>query len=473
MSHRWVSAATWQSYLKVDRPFDFVSIERGLSATDVAPPLFFWLLHLWLLIFGSTTTTPMLLSIPISIVSALAITGLVRRVTGSLALGGAAALGWALTLPAWTLSNMGARPYDFLAMCSVLIVWQMLRFLDEDASRVWDTALLGLAFAAGMLTQYYFAITAVAVVVVVIVAALQRKEPYLIGRLVVAVGGAIVAFFALNPGWYHAVQNGQDRFGVVRSAYAFRQRLTHVAGTFAPGSWLESRVNAWALSPKSLAPGLQLRWVALFAVAVLVGLVMLLIARRDWFSRLSFEAWATMFVGVWTSSVTVLLYLGFVTPPWGMADRYMAATWALAAPALVVALNGLPKRWVSWGVAAWILLMAWGTFRPLVRVIEMPAPVLGEVQGVHRVVIDASRRGFVTRYMLELPGDAEVFVANQPELVADPGAWLSRIQPGDLYVHIPGGSGDNPVPLTDVLKGRFTLEPITGVTVERFTQPAR
>jgi hypothetical protein len=117
--------------------------------------------------------------------------------------------------------------------------------------------------------------------------------------------------------------------------------------------------------------------------------------------------------------------------------------------------------------------MAWGTFRPLALVVAAPAPVLRDVQGVRRVVIDANRRGFVTRYMLELPSDAEIYVANQPDLVADPDPWLSRIQPGDLYVHIPGGSGANPVPLTDVLKGRFTLEPIPDVTVERFAQPVQ
>ena len=470
MSNRWVPASTWQSYLKVDKPFDFASVERGLSKTDVAPPLYFWLLHVWLLVFGSTTTTPMLFNIPIAMTTALAIVGLVRRATGNFALGAAAALAWALTLPAWTLSNM-ARPYDFLALCSVLIVWQTLRFLDENASRVWDTLLLGLAFAAGMLSQYYFAITAVSIVIVVLLAALRRKERSLAVRLAAAVGGGMVLFFSLNPHWYGGLMNGRDRFAVEKTSAAFSQRTSQVIRTFAPGSGLDKQVRVWALSVQRLAPAFHLRYVVLVAVLVLVALVSIVIARGDWLKRVSFEAGSTIFVAAWTSGVTVLLYLAFVSPPWAMADRYMAAPWALGVPAIVVFLSTFSKRTVWWAVSAWVLLMFWTTVGPITRIVNQPAPSLGNTSAVRHVVIDATPRGFVTRYLLALPGTAEVFVANEPDLVANTAPWLSQIQPGDLYVRIPGGSGPNPVPLSEVLAGRLILTPIPGVTVERFALP--
>ena len=465
LSDHWVPVSEWQRYMRIENPLDFVSVERGVAQTDVAPPLYYWLLHIWLWAFGSSTTTPMLLNIPIAILTAFAIVGLVRRVTGSFTLGAAAALGWSLTPPAWTLSNM-ARQYDLLALCSVAVVWLVLRFLDEDASRVWDTVLLGLAVAAGMLTQYYFAITAVSIVIVVLVAASRRKAPHLVGRLALAVGLAMVLFFALNPDCFHAVRNMQNRLPGGPTVYAFRQRVIQVIGTFAPGS--QSQVNAWLVSPHRIGPAsFGLRFIAAMAAVLLLGLLAFVIAHRDWFKRFSFESRATIFVALWTSGVTLVLYLAFVSPPWAMADRYMAAAWALGAPATVVALNALPRRFVTWAVAVWVGLMFWASLLPISRIALAPSGSLGDLSGVHHVIIDTNRRGYVARYMLALPGNAEMYVGNEPDLAANPGPWLSRLQSGDLYVHIPGVSGSNPVPLADVMTGRFRLEPIPDTTAER------
>ena len=116
--------------------------------------------------------------------------------------------------------------------------------------------------------------------------------------------------------------------------------------TFAPGSGLDKQVRVWALSVQRLAPAFHLRYVVLVVILVLVALLSLAIVRRDWLKRISFEAGSTIFVAVWTSGVTVLLYLAFVSPPWAMADRYMAAPWALGVPAIVVFFSTLSKRTV-------------------------------------------------------------------------------------------------------------------------------
>jgi hypothetical protein len=257
------------------------------------------------------------------------------------------------------------------------------------------------------------------------------------------------------------------------TAVALWERVLTVIRTFAPVSGFDKQAKVWALAVRRFVPAFHLRYVAVIIVVLLAGLLVLAVVRRDQLSRFSFGAGATVFVALWTSGLTVLLYLGFVSPPWAMDDRYLAAAWALGAAATVVCLSALPKRFVSLAVAAWVLLMFWATIQPISRIAAAPTATLGDVSGARHVVIDAKPRGFVTRYLLAVPSTAEVFVASQPELVAFPGLWLPSIQPGDLYVHIPGGSGPNPPPISDALEGHFVLESIPGVTVKRFAEASQ
>jgi hypothetical protein len=463
-SNKWVPVSEWQRYLRVENPFDFASVERGVASTDVAPPLYYWILHVWLSALGTATTTAMLLNIPFAVLTALAITALVRRATGSFVLGAAAALGWALTPQAWQLSSMG-RQYDLLALCSVVLVWQMLRFLDEGASPIWDTVLLGLAIAAGMLTQYYFALTVVSVVMVVGFAARRRYARYLVWRLLLAVGLAVVLFFALNPDFVQAFRNMHDRLPGAPTVAAFWQRVSLVTWTFIPGG--TNTVKAWAVSIGRMAPFLRARGIAVMVCLVILAVLAFAYTRRNRLRPFSFDAGATLFVGLWTSGVTLLLYLGFVSPPWAMGTRYMAAAWALGAPATVIILDAFPRRAVPWVVSVWLGLMLWASLVPILGLIATPHPTLGNLSGVKHVVIDTNRRGFVLRYLLELPSTAQVYVGNEPDLAANPAPWLPQLQPGDLYVRIPGASGPNPVPLRDVMAGRFALEPIPGSSVYR------
>jgi uncharacterized membrane protein len=48
-----VPAARWQRFWTLDRAkLCFGAIGRGLAHTDLHPPLYFWLLHVWSLILG-------------------------------------------------------------------------------------------------------------------------------------------------------------------------------------------------------------------------------------------------------------------------------------------------------------------------------------------------------------------------------------------------------------------------------------
>jgi hypothetical protein len=339
----------------------------------------------------------------------------------------------------------------------------MVRFLAEDARPVRDTVLLALVCVGGMLTQYYFAITAAAIALVVLYAAVRRKSWQPAVRLGIAIALAIVVFVALNPHCLQAVRNMSQRLPAGRTAAAFRQRVTTVAEVFAHRNLsTTSKGHAGAFGLLKTARGVL--GLAVGAL-LLVGAIGVVFRRR--LAKVPFEIGAVCFVGAWTCAVTIALYLGFVSPPWAMADRYMAATWALGAAAIVVAIAALPRRVAPYVATLWIALMFWGTVGPLSQAVAKPAPALGDLSNVRHIVIDANRRGYVTRYLLDLPSNAEIFVAPESDLVSNTSPWLSQMRAGDLYVHLAGASPKPSVPLSTLLGESFRLEPIGTSTVMR------
>ena len=49
---RWVAAAEWKVLLRPDRALCLGELARDLAREDIHPPLYFWLLHAWALLFG-------------------------------------------------------------------------------------------------------------------------------------------------------------------------------------------------------------------------------------------------------------------------------------------------------------------------------------------------------------------------------------------------------------------------------------
>src|SRR4051794_8895250 len=49
---RWVSSKAWKRYTSIERFGCFGTISQDLAAVDFHPPLYFWILHVWLAVVG-------------------------------------------------------------------------------------------------------------------------------------------------------------------------------------------------------------------------------------------------------------------------------------------------------------------------------------------------------------------------------------------------------------------------------------
>ncbi len=79
----WVKASQWKKLLIPDKQFAFKEISDDLAQFDIHPPLYFWLLHIWSLLFGVHVRTGPLLNVVIFLVTALFLFRLAFYVLGS------------------------------------------------------------------------------------------------------------------------------------------------------------------------------------------------------------------------------------------------------------------------------------------------------------------------------------------------------------------------------------------------------
>lgn len=160
----WVPAREWQVFLKPRHFACLGDISRGLTETDMHPPLYFWLLHFWLYLVPAGLATGPSLNAPLALATGVVLFLLAKELF-------AKPLAAALALLAWAVNPCGievthfARPYELLGLVSVLLAWRCVRWVHRSPSREYRWHAAAVVFVvslAGLLTHYSFIFVAAA-----------------------------------------------------------------------------------------------------------------------------------------------------------------------------------------------------------------------------------------------------------------------------------------------------------------------
>jgi uncharacterized membrane protein len=116
-----VPASRWKRFVRVEDRFCFGRIGDDLAAGDIHPPLYFWLLHVWILVFGVHVWSGPALNVLISVVTTVVLFGFARLVLRN----GLEALLVAVTYalnPGVASTSFVARPYELVGLLALLTV---------------------------------------------------------------------------------------------------------------------------------------------------------------------------------------------------------------------------------------------------------------------------------------------------------------------------------------------------------------
>ena len=481
LTARWVPAARWQSYLQKGPVLSFARTGSDLAHDDMHPPLYFWLLHGWVLAIGLGPRSGPLLNVVLCVATAFALFALARRTLADDTEASLVVALWALS-PAALQITLLARMYELLALVAVLFLLIVVVVTTPGRPlRRRDLVALAAVTAAGCLTHYHFALVFVAGGLYAVVALWRERDK--LWRLAAAclVGG--LAFLVLHPRFYLSVASQRQvqvmRFSMAELAWRQTQVVRNLGGFLGLDSSvgrIAARPVAWLLDPLR-GHAVRAALAALLGAAALVGLLAVRPVRKFAAARLERPggrlAPLVAFLAV-IGGATIGLYLAFQSAPWEMTARYLATTWPLVAfvPVLVARLFGRGRTAVA---IVFVLVVAAASVQQ-VRHSATPGRVPAAMDTARRVLIDTPTRGVLPRVVRHLPASAEVYARWQRPLAQDSAPWLDALRAGDLYVSFtrpPGtrpaeerSSGNSPARRAAVmrlLESRFTLTPLGGL----------
>jgi hypothetical protein len=374
---RTVPAAEWQRFWDTgEGTFCFAAIGHGLAETDLHPPLYFWLLHVWSLIFGVGLTQGVWLNLLVVALTAAALFGLGRTAFRNDVEAGVLAALWVLS-PATVAISTEARQYDLFALVTVLFVWQVLRMTGRRR----DLVLLALATAAGMLTHYLFALVIAGAAVIVI----ARRTRLL------ATGGAVLAGLVLaallQTGFTQSLETASNRGSGSDSTGDRIERVLNTIGDYVTGH--------------------AIRHGKLVAIVMLLALAVLVIVRRK-----QREGWELPFMAVWLGGGIALLYVAGLSPGHAMGVSYLAPAWPFVGAVAILLLS----RWAP----LLVVLMLIAGVVSAVRVDHANArlaPPQRLLRGNDPLLLGNTKRGFVPPALWHVRANRPVLGQETPPLL--------------------------------------------------------
>jgi hypothetical protein len=432
LSGRWVPASAWQYYWQSNKLGDLAHIGPDLAAYDVHPPLYFSLLHLWLMLTGMHHWAGSALNIIFALLTMLVLFRLARALGFERLESSLVVLAWAVSPGVVGISAL-TRQYDLVALLTVLFVWGLVRATAPGERRRWpDAVWVAAAACAALMTHYQTVLlllggVAFAVAVHAHGRRTKRRRPW--APAVAGVAAGVVLAGLLTPGFVHAFGREGSRLGGFTSAL-FIEKLASIGQTLARAAGL----------PQSTATTVALAVLAAVLVALLVPRSRRAIvaavrgARPGW--------WTVLFFLVVTAGGVCLQNLAFLSLPPLLTSRYLAMAWPFFAFVPLLAC-GLWPRWRPLLVAAFCLLVLLPTtfVTPLLSDSQKRVP-LGRVTEASAILMDTVGPGQLPRFLWAVPGDTPVFAGTQTQLLARPDAWSKRMGDDGFYGAFLGSGND-------------------------------
>lgn len=454
----WAPSADWKQFITLSTPFNFSQISWDQADNDIHPPLYFWLLHLWMLLVGVQPWTGASLNIFFFVAGLFALHGLAKSALQNDLEAAATALIWAIS-PAVLMMSSQARHYELFGLSAVLFVWLLSRYADPVRQPDWRTwLLLALVTAVGTLTHYHFALVAAGAVIFYLAKWLRMKpRRFLSGTAAILSGYGLL--FLLHPGILLSFEELVGRQAAearyLSTGIDIMRRLYAIGDTFTR-FWIYGRILQAALF--------------IFIIASLIwGASFYLKNRSRWQKWLQFvnsSGKEMLWLFLWLFGWTIGLYLTFISPIHAMMPRHMGAIWPFYAllPVFLARLWPQQQNRILLTISGIVLLSGiLFTIQTIRTNQQMPdnTAVLAEAGSI---LIDTVERGIAPRLFWPIPDETAVFIAPQAELPALQSRWLDQLPDGSIYINDLEYDNDENGrdQILAILSQRFEVVPLPG-----------
>jgi hypothetical protein len=148
-----IKSSEWQELISIQHPYDFRKIADDLIVSDLHPPLYFWLLHIYILHFGVSIGAGVTLNMILHILSLFVLFGITKKLNYTPVVSAMICLVWAAS-PAASGVIFYARQYELLGLICLLYALAFLSW-KQQPTRI-NILLITLFASLGFLTHYSF-----------------------------------------------------------------------------------------------------------------------------------------------------------------------------------------------------------------------------------------------------------------------------------------------------------------------------
>lgn len=417
----WVEAEEWKRLFRIEESLCFSKIGTELTQYDIHPPLYFWLLHLWIMVFGVHVWTGPALNMVIGSGTMVVLFLLGRHATRDPLAGGVVAFLWAFS-PTVILASNEARQYDCLGFCTALLAWQVVRCLDTERRLRWGSlALLSGATTMGLLTHYHFSLLLVGIIILFAVYFLKKHTRRFFACCAALVVGGL--FFALlHPRFLESIERGRARMQTSGGLNDFSIRAEEVLMRYA------SFIVDTPLYTDRIRTSLEYCVLGVFSLLaaatffVHVKNVLRQTGHRELFDQRAIQVF---FLFMWAASLNVLLYMAGVSPIHAMEPKYPSMVYPLLPVAIVLMV------WLFRRVRTVVLLMLCcvllGTssysvfYRRATN--QQKLPLANAIHQADAIVIDNPSILFVPALTINVPDQTPMFIAKSDDLLTHFSKW--------------------------------------------------
>jgi len=408
-----VQAIEWKEYLQVDQRFCFRQISADLAATDIHPPFYFWLLHLWSLITDVHLWTGPSLNLIFTLLTTFFLFQLALLVLGNRWEAVLVVFMYAISAVIVTIS-LEARQYDLLALLTVLFIWQILIITDINKQvKPYQLPLLTLTTAAGALTHFHFVLPLSAGVVFAIVKLVRqnpRRLAYILSMVAVGIGLATLVFPLIS-----VASETRSRLDVNSDIQELLIRLK---------STIFALINIYHITIPLL-------------IALIVLPIYAIFKGIDWLrynlQKVGMPAFPILFFLCWIGGAIIVLYLSQNSPRHAMGGKYLSMAWPLYAfvPVLLLRLVSYRSSLLLFIILLPLILGIVFLLGNLTRLSEKHTDHFFETD---LVVIDSAARGILPQVIWQLSDNQLVVVGYQKQLLDRADTWVPYLTHNSTYV---------------------------------------
>jgi len=423
----WAKASDWKKLIQPEGLFCFEKIGLDLAHYDVHPPLYFWILHLWSVVFGVNSWTGPSLNIVIALAT---LYFLYRFAYNNLANSEEAvvvALTWALS-PAAIAISLEARQYDLLTLIALIFVWQVMKCVELSRQfRLKDAATLSILAAAGALTHFNFSLLSMGCCIF-LMAKLIKKNPGRLMAAFVGIGAGYLLFVFAHPKFYESIILLREYIRDPFTFLDFVDRMKRVGITLSD---------------------FFLPWHSLILIS---GFALLFLVIGAWVGLISFRQPGRLrhFLGVpgdkdlsvlffffWIYGITSMLYLAFLSPAHAMGPKYLSMAWPFFGfiPVFLLRSFGIKRHILTFLFCSGMLLSGSAGVLHTIYQNNSNQDWAELLTNSDRIIIDNNARGVLLPIVWQIPDDKIVFAATQDYLLDHQNMWIDQLD-GTVYVSV-------------------------------------